>query len=415
MKRLFLSLMLISLISLNGKAQEKPAVFGIKFSGFIKTDMFYDSRQSAAANGLREGHFYLFPDGILYDADSNDINASPSVHMLSIQTRLVGKITGPDAFGAKTSGVIESEFFGTSETDLNGFRLRHGYLKLDWVKSSLLIGQTWHPMFPAESFPGTLSFNTGAPFIPFSRNPQIRYTYTAGPLKIKLTAYAQRDFTTIGPDGGSNKYLRNSSFPAADIQFQFYPDSTEHVFTLGADYKTIMPEIKTSKNYVTDETISAFSAYLGMKLKFRPVTVKLMGVYAQNATDIMMIGGFAISDTLDKTTGLKEYVNYNTASYSVDIHTNGTKIQAGLFAGYSKNMGTTADTLNGKSFGRGLSIDHLFRISPRLVFTSGKVSLGLEYEMTQAAYGLNGPDGKVTQKIIAVSNNRILLTAIYNF
>ena len=83
----------------------------------------------------------------------NDINASADLHMLNIQTRLKGDISGPDAFGAKTSGVIEAEFYGTSELDVNGFRLRHAYVKMDWQKTNLLVGQYWHPLFPAESFP----------------------------------------------------------------------------------------------------------------------------------------------------------------------------------------------------------------------------------------------------------------------
>ena len=103
--------------------------------------------------------------------------------MLSVQTRLVGKITGPDAFGAKTSGYIEAEFFGTSDADVNGFRLRHAYVKLNWTTTELLIGQFWHPMFITESFPEVVSFNTGAPFQPFNRSPQIRVTQTARPLE----------------------------------------------------------------------------------------------------------------------------------------------------------------------------------------------------------------------------------------
>jgi hypothetical protein len=311
--------------------------------------------------------------------------------------------------------MIEAEFFGTSDADLNGFRLRHGFVKLDWENCNLIIGQTWHPMFPAESFPATLSFNTGAPFIPFSRNPQVRFTRNQGPLKIKLTAYAQRDFATIGPDGGSNKYLRNSALPAGDLQLQFSPDSTEHVFTLGADIKTIRPELMTSKKYFTDEMLTSTAIYAGMKLKFRPISLKMMAVLAENASDIMMIGGFGISDTTDIAKGYKEYVNYSTASFSLDIHTNGKRVQPGIFCGYSKNLGTSADTLNGNSFGRGLNVDYLFRISPRLIFTSGKLSLGVEYEITTAAYGLSDPSGTVSKEIDNYTNKRLLITAIYMF
>ncbi|MCK7533463.1 MAG: hypothetical protein MZV63_21735 [Marinilabiliales bacterium] len=86
----------------------------------------------------------------------NDLNANPSFHILNIQTRIRGDISGPDAFGAKTSGAIEAEFFGTSESDLNGFRLRHAYVQMEWPKVTLLTGQYWHPMFITESFPGNV-------------------------------------------------------------------------------------------------------------------------------------------------------------------------------------------------------------------------------------------------------------------
>ena len=112
------------------KAQEKDAEksYGIKFSGFVKNDFFFDSRQTTA---VREGHFLLYPKNVDPDNDGMDINAAPSFNFLSIQTRLKGAITGPDAFGAKTSGLIEGAFFGHTDGDINGFRLRHAYMKLN--------------------------------------------------------------------------------------------------------------------------------------------------------------------------------------------------------------------------------------------------------------------------------------------
>jgi hypothetical protein len=171
MRKLVLFLIILSPCIL--KAQEEEKSYGIKFSGFVKTDVFYDTRQTVS---IREGHFLLFPAAKDLDADNNDINGKSGFNILSIQTRLLGKITGPDAFGAKTSGLIEADFFGnenSSFSDVNGFRLRHAFVKLNWQKTELLIGQFWHPMFVTDCYPGVISFNTGAPFQPFSRNPQI--------------------------------------------------------------------------------------------------------------------------------------------------------------------------------------------------------------------------------------------------
>ena len=148
-------------------AQAAESGSGITFSGFVNVDLMVDSRQTVAA---REGHFLLYPVAESLDMDGDDINARPNLNMLAVRTRLKGSISGPEAFGAKTKGIIEGAFFGHTESDVNGFRLRHAFVTLDWSSSNLLIGQYWHPMFVTEVFPGTVSFNTGAPFQPFSRN-----------------------------------------------------------------------------------------------------------------------------------------------------------------------------------------------------------------------------------------------------
>lgn len=410
-RKIIISLIIASIVSQIAAQETKPD-WGIKFSGFVKTDIFLDTRQSSASNGIREGHFYLYPDNVLYDADMNDLNANPSFHILNIQTRLKGDISGPDAFGAKTSGAIEAEFFGTNESDLNGFRLRHAYMKMDWQKTTLIIGQTWHPMFPAESFPGTISFNTGAPFTPFSRNPQVKVIQKFNHVSFTLTAYAQRDFTSSGPDGTSNKYIRNSGLPGFNLQVQAVAGD---VFTAwaGADYKTLRPELKTPANIETDATIGSFSVFSNMKIKTTPLNISIMGTYGQNASDLVMIGGYAVSETTDTIRQTKTYTNLNTLSFWTDLSTNGTKLTFGIFAGYSKNLGAK-EIINGPVYGRGNNIDHLFRVSPRIALTEGKLTFAAEVETTTAAYGTMRNDGQVinTNK---VSNVRILLSTIYKF
>lgn len=412
MKRMNITLLAIFAVLFRMVSQEADPGWGIKFSGFVKTDVFYDTRQASATNSIREGHFFLYPDNALYDAEMNDLNANPSFHILNIQTRVRGDITGPDAFGAKTSAAIEAEFFGTSETDLNGFRLRHAYVKLDWQKTALLVGQYWHPMFPAESFPGTLSFNTGAPFNPFSRNPQVNLTQKIGKVSFSFIAYAQRDFTSAGPDGNSNKYMRNSGLPGAHVKLRAPFGSMVTVWA-GFDYKTLRPEIKTVSNVETDATIGSAAGYVTLGIKTKPLNLSFMGTYAQNATDLVMIGGYAVSEVVDTVQQLKNYTNLNTLSFWTDLATKGKKVTVGLFAGYSKNLGA-GEQINGPVYGRGNNIDHLFRISPRIVFTDGRFSVGTEIETTAAAYGNMNEEGLVTQSA-SVTNVRVLVSAIYRF
>jgi len=393
-------------------------MFGIQLSGFVKTDVFYDTRQTI---NIREGHFLLYPDNISLDANNDDINAKSSFNMLSIQSRLKGAITGPNAFGAKTSGVIEADFFGNAGSgldDVNGFRLRHAFVKMNWKSTELLVGQYWHPMFIAESFPGVASFNTGAPFQPFSRNPQIRISQSFGGVKLIGVVFSQRDFTSTGIDGVSSKYIRNSGIPNAHFQIQFKSDSSNLIAGAGIDYKTITPELYTSGTlgkFKSEETLSSLSAIAFINMKFKPVSIKFEGIYAQNAYDMVMIGGYAVKEVTDTTTGAKEFTNLNTLSIWSDIQTNGKKVQVGLFGGYTKNLGSK-DIVDGKIYARGANIDYVYRIAPRVVFISGKLSIALEGEYTFAMYGKENGDNKggVTNGK-ATDNIRSLLTFIYTF
>lgn len=417
---IFSSIFLFLSQTLFSQEKKEDPKFGIKFSGYIKTDAFYDTRQTV---NIREGHFLLYPEPAFFDANKKDINAKPNFNILSIQTRLKGSISGPDAFGAKTSGIIEADFFGnenTSFSDVNGFRLRHAFVKMNWKSTELIVGQYWHPMFIAESFPGVISFNTGAPFQPFSRNPQIRLAKSLGNLKIIACVFSQRDFTSTGPDGGSSKYLRNAAIPNTHLQLQYKNDSLNLLFGAGIDYKSIIPELYTTNNagtkkYESDKTLNSMSAVGFVNLKLKPLNIKLEGVYAQNAYDMVMIGGYGVKQLTDTTTGSKEFTNLNTVSLWTDFQTNGKKVQFGLFGGFSKNIGSQ-DSIKGAIYARGANIDYLYRVAPRVIFISGKLNIAFETEYTFAMYGLKNGDGKgkVTNGS-AIKNTRALLSFIYNF
>ena len=394
--------------SVGAFAQQGDTTFGISFSGFVKTDIMYDSRQTVA---LREGHFLLYPSPEVNDKFGTDINAKANFNILSIQTRLQGKITGPDALGAKTSGLIEGEFFGTSDADVSGFRIRHAYIKMDWATSSLLIGQFWHPMFVVEMYPGVVSFNTGAPFQAFSRNPQIRFSSNIDKVKIIAAAISQRDFQSNGPGGLSSSYLRNSVMPNLHVQLQYSGGGTMVGFAF--DYKALTPRLVTTKNVATDATISG-TGFMGYtKLTLDPVTIKAEGTYGENLSDLLMLGGYAIKSA-DPVTGVETYSGLKSYSFWGDIST-GKDVEFALFAGYSKNLGAS-DNLAGAYYGRGTDIENLLRISPRVVWSTGKIRFATEFEYTSAGYGAPNSSNKGTvENVKNVANARLLLAAYYFF
>lgn len=151
---------------------------------------------------------------------TEDINAHGSFNQYAMSARLTLKATGPDIFHAKASAMIEGDFTGASNLENNSFRLRHAYLKLKWSHASVLAGQYWHPINIPEMIPNVLSLNTGAPFHPFSRQPQIRIDASRGKINIMLAITSQRDYMNSGPAGASSVYLRNSAIPNLHTQVQ---------------------------------------------------------------------------------------------------------------------------------------------------------------------------------------------------
>ena len=464
MKKIILALFICASYTINAQEKKEAPKFGIDFSGFVKNDFFWDSRQNVS---IREGHFLLYPSPVSKDADGNDINAKQNFNFLSIQSRLTGKITGPDAFKAKTSGVIEADFFGNenaSFVDVNGFRLRHAYAKLNWKKTELLFGQTWHPMFVAGCFPGVVSFNTGSPFQPFSRNPQIKYTYKFGKISFVASANSQRDF--VSP-GGSSASLRNAGIPEVNAQI-FYNvknDSAKTEFLIGAGggYKTLAPRLysevittpemytldtnsntvthtyaKTTK-YKSDEKVSGYSAYGFIKYKIPKVTFKLYGLYGQNVFDLTMLGGYAVSGISDTLRDFRDYVSFNNFSTWGEIQTNGKKVQIGLFAGFTQNRGADNEIISYSlpaaiptatnpyptataAINRGADIKSIYRVAPRLIFISEKFQIMTELEYTTAAYATKDASGKLNRDKMGVitdtedvSNIRLLFAVQYNF
>lgn len=393
--------------------------FAIKFGGFIKNDFFFDSRQTVAA---REGHFLLWPAKPELDAEGKDINAVPSFNFLSIQTRLNASISAPKTFGVKTTGFIEGAFFGHTNADINGFRLRHAFLKLEWENTELLFGQFWNPLFIHTSFPDVVSFNTGCPFQPFSRNPQIRLTQSFGKLKVIAAANSQRDFASVGPAGASSVYLRNAAIPDLHLQVHYTIPIADKEAMLdvggGAAYKKIVPELKTPQGYKTDAGVTGISFMGFAKARFKPLTMKAQYLLGQNVSDLLLIGGYGLSEVVDTEKGIAEYAPLQTQNAWLEIHTNGKEVQFGLFLGLSENLGATENLAEETNLtGFGTDIKTLYRISPRVIFNSGKARFALECEYTAANYGtidLNQNSKGIPLNVEEVANLRLLF-AVYLF
>jgi hypothetical protein len=390
------SVLLILLLGLTyysyGQTNEATPTFGVKWTGFVKTDYMFDTRQTVNS---REGHFAILPAAEKL-VNGEDVNDQTNFNILSIQTRLKAGITGPDFFGMKTSGAIEADFFGNSGTgldDVNGFRLRHAFVQLSNDKVEILMGQFWHPMFITSVFPDVYSFNTGVPFAPFSRNPQLRLT-TKGNVRFMGAIFTERDFQTRGAS------VSQAGMPQLHAQLQI-GSVANSLGGFGVNFKSARPALGLD-NVTSTSFVGYFRTQLGK------TTWKAEAIYGQNMSDILQIGGFGTANG--------DYVNNDTFTAWTEFNADFSEtMEWGLFGGYTKNGGYGEAITYTNGF-LGNSVESAFRVSPRIGWKSGKMKIGIEGEFTSAQYGSIDANGDMnTTGVDAVHNFRLLTTAIYNF
>ncbi len=363
--------------------------FGLQISGSARIDYIYDTRQNAEA---LEGLFTFYPLNKLPDAEGNDINAAPKANFLSIASRFGTRFFAPDILGARTSAYVEFDFTGTSNT--NGVRLRQAYVDFSWSKSKLLLGRTWHPL-AASCTPNVVALNTGAPFWAFNRSDQVRFDYYSGQWMLSAVALYQSDYASLGPLGKSSMYMRDAVWPefAANIA---YKTSSFQLGVVGC-VKTLKPRLYTVSptdadiRYKTDETLTTFAAQAYIQYRNSNWMFKAQSTYAQNTTESLMIGGYAVSG-IDPSTGHETYTPTQYMNYWVNIDY-GKKWQTGIFAGFLQSMGTL-DNVVGQWYARAPDIKYMYRISPHVMYNITNWQFGLEFEYAVAAYGEPDKDNK---------------------
>ncbi|MCF6358273.1 MAG: hypothetical protein L3J54_10755, partial [Draconibacterium sp.] len=200
MKKVISFVWIFCILAISSYSQEKKESSSkpsIKLYGFIRNEFYYDSYKGLNA---AMDNFYLVPLYKGTDGNGNHINQQGIANLTAMATRFGMKITGPELFGAKSSANIETDFAGIVTEYPEVLRIRKAFIKLDWEKSSLLVGQTWHPLWNGSGafFPRVGGLNTGSPFNPFNRSPQIDFDYRIGKVTLSATALYEQHYTSKG-------------------------------------------------------------------------------------------------------------------------------------------------------------------------------------------------------------------------
>jgi hypothetical protein len=121
------------------------------------------------------------------------------------QTRVGVRVAVPDALGARLSGVVEADFFGGfpaigTGDNFGQLRVRLANARLDWTKTSLVLGQDWMVFAPQN--PASLAC-AGIPLFagagnPWARLPQVRVEYRGARLlgQLAVLSPSSGDFSS---------------------------------------------------------------------------------------------------------------------------------------------------------------------------------------------------------------------------
>ncbi|MDY6277989.1 MAG: hypothetical protein SPL35_06190 [Bacteroidales bacterium] len=425
MKKFILSIFALAALSTVLPAQnETPAKF--KLYGFIRNYAIFDSREVKA--GTEDLYFYMPKDE---DMIGNDIdnNANASFRFLSLTTRLGLDVSGYQYGSMKLSGKVEADFY-TKSGSTAILRLRQAYIGLTWDNlgrsgedSFLLnIGQTWHPM--AADMPHIVNLETGAPFNPFNRSPQLMANYNFGK-KVTLTGgiiYGMQ-YLPVGPTSNTNlavtksaDFMKYGLIPEVYAGVTFKPVSS---FTakIGANLFSIKPRRKDERGSLSDRltTVSpfVFLQYTG-KNGFQ---IRAKSILAHAGEHMNLLTGYGVSHI--NADGSWEYTPMRSTASFISMQY-GKKWQVMGMAGYMRLLGTAEDLVDTDHYWFNNSgeknIRQMFRLTPTIAYNLGKLTLALEYNVTGVQFGsAMDQSGLVQNDLHWVLNHRILTMAKFTF
>lgn len=443
MKNRFLALAVVALFAPAAKAFasepadasakiEKPSHF--KFYGFIRNYFAFDSRESKSGT---KDLFYYIPKDEALNAKGEDMNANPTFRFLAITSR-VGLDVKDYQFGkTKVGAKIETDFY-CMNGNVAVLRLRQAYATLGWdglgkdgkQSTSLKIGQAWHPI--AADQPYVIDLETGTPFNPFSRTPQVmldhnfskNFTLTGGFIW-------QMQYLSSGPNGASDNYIKYGCIPEfyAGVTFKSNNGFTGRV---GVDVLSIKPRWRADDGEKVGDRLTTANPYIYAQYSKGAFSVNGKVVYASAGEHFNMLSGYGVTDI--NSDGSWDYAPlHSTASYlSVKY---GRKLQVQGMIGYMKNLGTSkslyedpakpgyTSTKNVYISGNGFhNLNQIIRVTPTVVYNLGKLSFGLEYDITSAQYGkyavdghVNSSNGLVDGDLHWVTNHRLLGMVKFTF
>ena len=189
-------------------SQPVTSKFKLSIGGFVKLDYAYNSVDFGNSGALIPGN------GAVPKTTSVAGQSDQSI-FTARQSRFWLKVAGPDFVGAKTSALIEVDFYGdpAAAAESPQIRMRQAWGSIDWANTGVLFGQAYDIFGPMIA--STVDFRSGAAFgNPNNpRVPQLRLTQ-----KVKLGDANSLKLVVGLQDpnqNGNNNQLADSNFGTA--------------------------------------------------------------------------------------------------------------------------------------------------------------------------------------------------------
>ncbi|HOV89633.1 MAG TPA: hypothetical protein PKW07_02870 [Syntrophorhabdaceae bacterium] len=209
-KYMFVFLLLFLSMPLISYAGSVTSRYDVTIGGFVKFDLAYTD-QNDTHNYRAAKRDNIGPNA------QNNLDSYDTVTWSGYETRLNLRIKGPDAWGAKTSALIEGNFRGGTGGGQGAatyglFGLRHAFMNMDWSNTKLLIGHTWQAwgLLPTMDVLGASEnyFMRG-----YTRVPQIRITqnFTKDFAVVVAVQSPTNTFGNTQPDDKNRALLPDSS------------------------------------------------------------------------------------------------------------------------------------------------------------------------------------------------------------
>ena len=414
--------------------EESPSKF--KLYGFVRNYAVVDSRE--VSGGTHDLYYYM-PKDVALGADGTDLNSGFNWKFVSLTSRLGLDYSGYKFNGTSISGKVEADFYslngtGTAST-IAQFRLRLAYMALERQleggdKLSVTIGQAWHPM--GADLPNCINLESGAPFGPFNRSPQLMANWTKGSVTLTAGVLYLSQYLPMDAEAGAKSVAPYKyGFPEQYAGITFKKGAV--TAKLGATNILTKPVRTTPMSYKANGLMDAVSVFGYLQYSKDLLQVKAKAAYAQSGEHMNILSGYGIASYNGYTntyeyTPMQDLVSFLSFQY-------GKKVQVMGMVGYMKQLGTTKDLvgevaiLNKTVANQGnlwlntagaTNIQQAVRVTPTLVWNLGKFQMGLEYDYTYAQFGNSGvsrnarglySDGDTHW----LGNHRILWMTKFNF